>query len=297
MVRLLGYTAFSDRILENDAHISTSETKQGASRKVDDVGSSTMGSAFKQTGHQHVPLEQKFGQYNASDVDLIAPMASHEITTDGRLKISTFGQTKKRNRDEIEGDEDEGYWVEKQAKRHKSRHREEFETVSLICLSSLSSPYDISNIQRGYTKSPPFSLRPEKTRSSHAEGDVLRGFPDARGSPGSPRHSGRRTTSPVNERHMPDESPQAEQAAPDERRNAFERLLGRDTNGFVQQNMKKYDALVKKWSECSEEEWIAGAEGFFLSVIQEIFFLTSLLVTSNPFLVIAGNFEKIVTYV
>lgn len=36
---------------------------------------------------------------------------------------------------------------------------------------------------------------------------------------------------------------------------------------------------------------------FFGSVIQEIFFLTTLLVTSNSFLVIAGNFEKIVTYV
>ena len=66
-------------------------------------------------------------------------MAGHEITTDGRLKMSSFGQTKKRNRDDIEEDEDESYWVEKQAKRHKSRHREEFETVSLIYFSYL--PY------------------------------------------------------------------------------------------------------------------------------------------------------------
>ena len=190
-------------------------------------------------------------------------MTGHEVTTDGRMKMSTFGQTKKRNREEIEEDEDESYWVEKQAKRRKSRHREEFETVSLIYLSSLTSSDDISDIQRGYTKSPSFSLRPEKTSSSHAEGDVLRRFPDARGSPGSPRYSGRRTTSPVNERYMPDESSQVMQAALDERRNAFEKLLGRDTDAFVQQNMQKYDALVKKWSECSEEEWIAGAEGLF----------------------------------
>lgn len=132
MVKLRGYAAFSDRILENEAHISTSEAIQGASRKVDDAGSSIKGSAFKQTGPQRVPVEQQFGQYNASDVDLIPPMAGHEITTDGRVKMSTFGQTKKRNRDEIEGDGDESYWVEKQAKRHKSRHREEFETLSLI---------------------------------------------------------------------------------------------------------------------------------------------------------------------
>jgi hypothetical protein len=276
-VMLRGYTAFSDRITEHDAHISTTETKQGASRiKIDDVGTSTKGSAFKQAGPQRVPLEQQFGQYNTSDMDLIAPMAGHEITTDGRVKMSTFGQTKKRNRDEIEGDEDESYWAEKQAKRHKSRHREEFETVSPVYFSSLTSPDDFSDIQRGYTKSPPLSLRPEKTSSLHAEGDVLRRFPDARENPGSPRYSGRRTTSPVNERHIPDESPQLEQVAPDERRNAFERLLGRDTNAFVQQNMEKYDALVKKWSECSEEEWIAGAEGFFLSIIQESFLLGSL---------------------
>ena len=274
LVRLRGYTAIPDRILENDAHISTPDTKQGASHK-DDVGFSTKGSAFKQTGPQRVLLEQQFGQYNTSEVDLIAPIAGHEITTEGRLKMSTFGQTKKRNRDDIEEDEDDSYWVEKQAKRRKSHHREEIETVSLIYLF----PYftnDISDIQRGYTKSPPFSLRPEKTSSSHAEGDVHRRFSDARGSPGSPRYSGRRTASPVNERHIPDESPQAEQTAPDKRRNAFERLLGRDTNAFVQQNMEKYEALVKKWSECSEEEWIAGAEGF-LSVIQESFFLTTLL--------------------
>jgi hypothetical protein len=73
----------------------------------------------------------------------------------------------------------------------------------------------------------------------------------------------------------PDESLKAEQAL-DERRNAFEKLLGRNTDVFVQQNMEKYDALVKKWSECSEEEWIAGAEGFFFSVIQEVSFLTTL---------------------
>ena len=122
--KLRGYTAFSDRLLENDTHISTPETKQGTFRKVDDVGSSTKGTTFKQTGPQRVPLEQQFGQYNTSDIDLVAPMAGHEITIDGRLKMSTFGQTKKRNRDEIEEDEDQSYWVEKQAKRHKSRHRE-----------------------------------------------------------------------------------------------------------------------------------------------------------------------------
>ncbi|KAF8813471.1 hypothetical protein BYT27DRAFT_7335092 [Phlegmacium glaucopus] len=249
LVKLRGCTVFSDRIPENDTHISTTETKNGASRKVDNIGdlafhSSTKGSTFNQNGPQRVPIEQQFSQYNTSEVDhthLNVSMTGHEVTDDGRVKMSVFGQTKKRNRDEIEEDGAGSHWVDSQAKRHKSRHREEFET-------------------RGYAKSPPFSPRPERT-SSRASGDVRRHFPDARGSPRSPRYRERRTTSPVNERHMPPyESIQAEQVAPDDTGNAFEKLLGRNTDTFVKQNMEKYDRLVKKWSECSEEEWIAGAE-------------------------------------
>ena len=65
----------------------------------------------------------------------------------------------------------------------------------------------------------------------------------------------------------PYESPQVERATTDDKRNAFEKLLGPNTDVFVKQNMEKYDLMVKKWSECSEEEWIAGDEGFsFLSL-------------------------------
>jgi hypothetical protein len=66
---------------------------------------------------------------------------------------------------------------------------------------------------------------------------------------------------------LPYESPQAKQAAPDDGRNAFDKLLGRNTDMFVKQNMEKYDRLVEKWSECTEEEWIAGADGFYLFMI------------------------------
>jgi hypothetical protein len=135
-VKLRGYAAFSDRIPEDDAHISTTETKHGASRRVADVGeltfhSSTKGGAFK--GPQRVPIEQQFGQYNASEVDNPS-VTSHDMTPDGRLKMGAFGQTKKRNRDEIEQEGDGTYWVESQAKRHKTRHHEEAETVKLTYL-------------------------------------------------------------------------------------------------------------------------------------------------------------------
>jgi len=274
LVKLRGSAAFSDRIPENDAHISTTETQKGASGKADDVGDlvfqSTKGNALNQIGPQRVPIEQQFGQYNTSEVDhkhLNISMTSHEVTDDGRLKMRAVGQTKKRNRNEIE-DGDGSYWVDSQAKRHKSRHREEFETVSLIYLFSLTSPGDIFELQRGYAKSPPFSPRPARTssRASHPAGDVPRRFPDARGSPRSPRYRERRTTSPANDRHMPPYEPiQVERVAPDDTGHAFDKLLGRNTDDFVKENMEKYDRLVKKWTECSEEEWIAGAEGLISS--------------------------------
>lgn len=96
----------------------------------------TKGSAFNENGPQRVPIEQ-FGRQDTSDVEPNATMASHEITSDGRLKRSTFGQRKKRNRDEIEEDGDKSHWAEN-PKRHKSRHQE-LETVSLIYFSSLTS--------------------------------------------------------------------------------------------------------------------------------------------------------------
>ena len=290
MVNLRGYTAFSELSPENDAHISTTETKHGTSRKVDDVGdstfqSSTKGNPFNQAGPKRVPIEQQFGQYNMSEADFNASsMTSHEVTADGRLKMSALGLAKKRNRGDVQEDGDGSYWVENHAKRHKNRHHEELETVSLIQVSSLTSPDDISDIQRGYTRSSPFSPRPDRTspRARRPEGDICPRLPDARESPRSPRLRERRAVSPVNEYHIrPYEPPPAEQATLDDSRNAFDKLLGRNTDIFVQQNMEKYDSLVKKWSECTEKEWIAGAEGFFIFIVQEIFFLINLLLSSN----------------
>ena len=129
--------------------------------------------------------------------------------------------------------------------------------------TSPSSPDDISDIQRGYTKSPPFSPQPKGTSSRvphPVNQEVRRQFPDARESPRSSRYRERQTVSPLNE-----------QTSPDDSRNAFGKLLGRNTDLFVKQNMEKYDRLVKKWSECSEEEWIAGAEGFFIFIIKKYF--------------------------
>ena len=241
----------------------------GVSRKVN-VGDSTFHSSnkgsmppFNQTGAQRTPIEQQFGQYNTSEVDPSVSITSHEVTADGQLRMSTSGQTNKRNRDEIEEDGDGSYWIENKPKRHKN----DFENVSRICLFFPASPGDIPNIQRRYAKSSPSSPQPEETGSQvlHPEDDVRRHFPDVRGTPQPSRYRERRADSP------PYELPDMEQTSPDNSRNAFEKLLGRNTDLFAKQNMEKYDRLVKKWSECSEEEWIAGAEGFFTFIIKKYF--------------------------
>ncbi|KAL1759371.1 hypothetical protein FB107DRAFT_287809 [Schizophyllum commune] len=39
----------------------------------------------------------------------------------------------------------------------------------------------------------------------------------------------------------------------------IDRLLGPDTNAYVEANMETYEKLVKRWSDCTVEEWKAGA--------------------------------------
>lgn len=41
----------------------------------------------------------------------------------------------------------------------------------------------------------------------------------------------------------------------------LDKLLGLGSNDLLDQYAGKYEALLKKWSECSVEEWEAGAEG------------------------------------
>ena len=44
----------------------------------------------------------------------------------------------------------------------------------------------------------------------------------------------------------------------------IDRLLGPETNAYVEANMETYEKLVKRWSDCTVEEWKAGAAGTFL---------------------------------
>ena len=45
---------------------------------------------------------------------------------------------------------------------------------------------------------------------------------------------------------------------------SLDKLLGRDCNFYMEQHMGKYEAVQKKWDECSIDEWKAGADGIYL---------------------------------
>jgi len=53
-------------------------------------------------------------------------------------------------------------------------------------------------------------------------------------------------------------APQAQQPPGSD---ALTRLLGRDANVYMEDHMGKYDAAVKKWTNCTIEEWKEGANG------------------------------------
>lgn len=45
---------------------------------------------------------------------------------------------------------------------------------------------------------------------------------------------------------------------------ALHRLLGQDLDTYVDTHVDAYDQAKKKWAECSNEEWKAGADGTIL---------------------------------
>jgi len=46
---------------------------------------------------------------------------------------------------------------------------------------------------------------------------------------------------------------------------ALDRLLGCDTDAYVEQHMDKYEQAMSRWRNCSMEEWEAGADGAFFA--------------------------------
>ena len=43
--------------------------------------------------------------------------------------------------------------------------------------------------------------------------------------------------------------------------NAFNRILGRDADVYMEEQAEKYDQLAAKWRDCTMEEWLAGVNG------------------------------------
>ena len=46
-----------------------------------------------------------------------------------------------------------------------------------------------------------------------------------------------------------------------ERGEALYKLFGQELTGFVEGHVDAYEEAKKRWSECSMEEWRAGADG------------------------------------
>lgn len=42
---------------------------------------------------------------------------------------------------------------------------------------------------------------------------------------------------------------------------ALHRLLGHDLDAYVNTHMSTYEDAKKKWTDCTMEEWTAGADG------------------------------------
>ena len=42
---------------------------------------------------------------------------------------------------------------------------------------------------------------------------------------------------------------------------ALHHLLGRDLDAYVNTHLDAYESSKKKWTECTMNEWIAGADG------------------------------------
>lgn len=46
---------------------------------------------------------------------------------------------------------------------------------------------------------------------------------------------------------------------------ALRRLLGQDLDVYVEGHTEAYEQAKKKWTECTTEEWKAGADGIIIS--------------------------------
>lgn len=41
----------------------------------------------------------------------------------------------------------------------------------------------------------------------------------------------------------------------------LDKLLGRDTDAYIEEHMDKYERATDRWRDCAMEDWVAGADG------------------------------------
>lgn len=50
----------------------------------------------------------------------------------------------------------------------------------------------------------------------------------------------------------------------------LDKLLGCDTDAYIEEHMETYERAMNKWRDCSMEEWIAGADGTPYTLLEKM---------------------------
>ncbi|KAF8960060.1 hypothetical protein BDZ97DRAFT_2060875 [Flammula alnicola] len=234
----------SDKITDKSTHISTSDTNSSFNTTSDEHTSNIkFHSLSTQVGPQRIPIEPDSGPYDVyGNGQPSISVAGHKLTENGRVKSDSFRQVNKRTRDEFDNDNDENYGFGNPVKRfkgHPDYARQENDT----------QPRDSSPL----TEDRPSSRISD--RRSH--GSEVRGSPVTHRQPDPQRQKSISNSPSIPKRYAAYDEPNPPRA-PEPR--ALEKLLGTDPDAYVKEHMLVYDGMVNKWTNCTIDEWVAGAD-------------------------------------
>ncbi|CAA7267487.1 unnamed protein product [Cyclocybe aegerita] len=242
----------SDKSAENSAHIPTLDTSspftassgQHPPSTVSDPHQSPNFPSFSnQAGPQRIIVDpevrrRSYAQRMPEGGQGVPE--GHEITEDGRLKMSLH-QGVKRGREDEQEDED-AYVYAAQAKRFKGVNMEAEENISRRLSPVTDRPSSGQSQSSSYRRTTFFAPEGEGASLPHHDHRA--------------QHRGSVYNSPAGSKRPPFFPDRREYAEP----GALDKLLGRDTDAFVKEKMDSYDARVKKWNECTLAQWVAGSD-------------------------------------
>ncbi|KAF9568079.1 hypothetical protein CPC08DRAFT_702900 [Agrocybe pediades] len=244
-------------ITSKHAHISAMEAppslKRGSGQPDEPSGSTEHSrSEESSTGPRRIfvhPDPKAFNGETDHNFSSFSSVPGHEITEDGMVRRSN---SHKRSRDEYEQDDNSLHY---ERQHPAKRLRGEQEDVDILRESSLPiarfSPLaERPSSGMSHTLNQRRSLSvmgsPHTDRASHTVQD--------RYNTRSPEQ--RSAYHGYDHQHSQFRPPQENQ----EESKALEDLLGQDPNAYVREHMDVYEGLVNKWTNCTMDEWSAGAD-------------------------------------